>query len=221
VTGCETLAGAALVYCLAQQPGCLPSNLSTDRLRWLAATVEIESGPRGPWAIRNETAKQSRWFPTREAAEREALRLHALGHILGLGPAQITGAQNLKAYGLADAQGRPVRAFNLCLNLRSALQHMRADEGRAVRLAMGRQFNGGPRAALPGVVAGTDAYAMKVETRFQSLPEFASVPPSAPSTECPSAPPSWDVWGSARHAARCERLAVRRTATTSTGTLNQ
>lgn len=206
MSACAALAGAALVWCLARQPGCVPADIPRDRMAWLAATAEVESGARGPWAIRDETAKRSAWFPNRETAEREAFRLHDRGHTLGLGPFQITHGRNWRAYGLADAQGRPAFAFDLCANVRAAARHQRADHDRAVRLATFAQFNGGPRAAVPGAVPAADAYALRVEARFQRLGEA----PGEVQTTCAGGPPGWDAWASARHAARCERAAARR-----------
>lgn len=222
MSACASLAGAALVWCLSRQPGCLPVDVGPERLRWLAATAEVESGPRGPWAIRDETEKRGMWFRTREAAEREALARHARGHVLGLGPFQITHGRNWRAYGLADAQGRPVHAFNLCRNVRAAAEHMRADHERAVRLRTFAQFNGGPRAVSPGAVPAADAYALRVEARLQRLeaPETAAAPGAA--APCPGAPTDMDAWGAARHAARCGRAAGRRSAAPSAqGPLNQ
>lgn len=197
VTGCAALAGAALVRCLAADPGCLPAGTPPNRVAWLAVTVEQESGPRGPWAIRNETTRRSRWFPTREEAEREALRLHARGDVLGLGPAQVTHEANWRRFGLADAAGRPVRAFDLCLNLRAALAHQAEDAARAVRLAVFRQYNGGPRAAAPGAVPAADAYALRVEELLARSGAAAPVPAATPIPPRPCVP-SWDVW------ARCK-----------------
>lgn len=185
MTGCEALAGAALAWCLSRHPGCLPPGTTDAQIARLAALADIESGPRGPWAVRNETKKTSDWFKTRAEAEREALARHAEGHVLGLGPWQITHERNHRLFGLADAAGRPVRAFDLCLNARAALRHTADDEARALRLAGLRQFNGGPRALVPGAVPAADAYALRVEARLQPMAQAAPARPCGP---------SWDVW---------------------------
>lgn len=224
MTGCEALAGAALVMCLARAPGCLPPDVGfradgrpSERLRRLAATVEVESGPRGPWAIRNETTKRSAWYPTRAEAEREAMRLHARGDVLGLGLAQITGVANWRVFGLADAQGRPVYAFDPCRNLRAAVAHQRADEERAYRLAAFRQFNGGPRALEPGVVPAADAYALRVDAAMQRLPaEPAPLPSPAGPNPCAGAPTPLDAFATARFAATCGRRPLRTLIATAT-----
>lgn len=185
MTGCEALAGAALAWCLSRQPNCLPPGTTEAQVSRLAALADIESGPRGPWAIRDETEKRSLWFRTRAEAEREALARHARGAVLGLGPWQITHERNHRLFGLADASGRPVRAFDLCLNARAALRHTAADEARVLRLAQWRQYNGGPRALVAGSVPAADAYALRVEARLGGA--AAPMPAARPETV-------WDVW---------------------------
>lgn len=73
--------------------------------------------------------------------------------------------------------------------------------GYAVKVATGRAN------AAEGVGAA----------RPTRAPQGAAAPPTpplSPRDTCPGAPPKWDVWGTARHVARCNARIVTATATT-------
>jgi hypothetical protein len=171
MVGCETLAGAALFACLARNPACLPPSVDRELVPWLEAIGRHESGFR-PWAIRDDVTKESIFPATRAEAERIAAERLARGHVLGLGWMQITHRANWVRFGLADAQGRPVRAFDPCLNLRAGALHFAADHERRTKLAATADYNGSGPAAR--------AYALRVEATARKFVPDNAPPPLEP-----------------------------------------
>lgn len=138
---CATLAGITLFDCLFSNPVCLPPQYAHAK-PILRAIMQQESGG-NPYALRDETTKQSLFPITRQAAESEARRRVAAGHTLGLGWFQITHQSNwIRHWGsveLALAQ-----AFDPCSNLRVGAQHFAGDYAAALSRYNSGSFTGAP-----------------------------------------------------------------------------
>lgn len=195
--GCETLVGAALFACVARNPACLPVQ-HRPLHDVLSAMAEQESGFR-PNAIRDETTGQSLFPATRAEAERLAGERLARKHTLGGGWFQITHARNWARHGL-DVR----TVFDPCLNMRAGAQHFSEDLVAALT-----RYN-------RGTLTGPQDYATAVLARLPRLRAIYQTQPAQQASRaaggplpCPGAPPSWDAWGTARHAEACARRAAK------------
>jgi len=196
MTGCEALVGLALFACVARDPACLPPE-QRPMLDTLAAIAEQESGFK-PWAIRDETANQSIFPPTRALAERIAAERLAQGHVLGGGWFQITHARNWTRHGLTVAN-----VFDPCTNLRAGARHFADDlQAAAIQRYNSGRTDGAPRYAA-SVLARTARLGPALQMQPAQQPQVAARVPNP----CPGAPPAWDAWGTARHVAACARRA--------------
>ena len=168
MTGCETLAAAALFACLARDPDCLPEqhrHLEAD----LLAIAQQESGIR-PWIVRDETTGEGKAFGSKDEAVNFAIDRDALGHLLGLGMFQITGKANIVAHRLTIAT-----ALDGCRNMRAGADHYAGNlRSAALQLYNSGRINGAPR------------YAASVMGRLGAVAPLA-----------PSSPPPRDGRGSA------------------------
>lgn len=207
MSACTALAGMALFACVARDPVCLPVE-RRPLLPLLERIVQQESRAH-PWTLRDETEQRGLFFANREAAEARARELHARGHKLGLGWFQITGVGNWTRH-WGSAEAALARGIEPCANLRAGADHLAAD----VTAALSRYNSGRFDGAL--------GYAASV-LRQAAAPVASPAPLPAPAAapECPNAPPSWDDWATARHAAQCDRQAARRSAPTPTGDTEQ
>ncbi len=188
MTGCEAMVGLALFACLARNPACLPPEYARYRDD-LAGIAEQESRF-SPWAIRDETTKESIFPATRAEAVREVNRRIALKRTLGIGMFQVTGAANREFHNVT-----PIDLLNPCKAMRAGAAHFALD----VRRSALSRYNSGSANGAP-------AYAASVMARVERLRpalSILSVPARVVPTTCPGAPPRWDAWGSTRHAARC------------------
>lgn len=172
MSGCEALIGAALFACLARNPTCLPPqyvNLTRD----LAAIAQQESGLL-PFAIRDETTRESLFPATHADAVRIATERDAAGHTLGLGMFQITHRSNWLRHGLTIAT-----ALTGCGSMRAAASHYDDD----LRTAALQLYNSGR-------IDGAPAYAASVLRRVQTGPQTSPAPsvvadPQATATPLP------------------------------------
>lgn len=198
--GCEGLIGAALFGCVASNPACLPIELRPLR-PVLEAIASQESGFR-PNALRDETANQSMFPATRAEAERIAAERLRKGAVVGAGWFQITHASNWARHGL-DVK----TAFDPCLNLRAGAAHFSGDLNAAMQ-----RYNSGRMNGAPGYAASVLARLSRVKPTETPPPAAQqNAAPAQEATPCPAAPPAWDAWGTARHAAACGRLVALRT----------
>lgn len=138
---CATLTGIALFDCLAANPACLPP-AHARHLPILRAIMQQESGG-NPYALRDETTKQSLFLANRADAEREARQRHAAGHTLGLGWFQITHQSNwIRHWGSVEAA--LANAFDPCSNMRAGATHFAVDYAAALARYNSGSFTGAP-----------------------------------------------------------------------------
>jgi type IV secretion system protein VirB1 len=187
---------AFLELAAACAPGVAPETL--------AAIARTESGLR-PTAVNvNGTGGGGRFPATAAEAAAIARQAVAAGRTADLGLMQVNTA-NLGWLGLTIEQ-----ALDPCTSVRA---------GAAVLTAYSRYNTGHPQRGF------ANGYVERVVASGRGLVATRNAESSATTTSravpapCPlRAPPPEDVWGTARHAAACERIAARRTTTTASNT---
>lgn len=181
MTGCEALVGAALFACLARDPDCLPPAMVpfVDDLRGIA---EQETGLR-PYAVRDESTHEGKFFASYGEAVRFATERDALGHKLGIGLFQITGRANWQAHGLTIATG-----LQPCANMRAGAEHYAGNiRTAALQLYNSGSINGAPGYAasvvrrIGGVAPDTGPMSAPIQPIRRPMPRVAS-PYSADTT---------------------------------------
>ncbi|MDO9712356.1 transglycosylase SLT domain-containing protein [Paracraurococcus lichenis] len=163
---CLGVAGIALFRCLATDPVCLPPQYQPYRLD-LAAVAEQESAF-NPWALRDETTRESLFLISRDALAAEMLRRLAAGHVLGIGLFQLTGEGNWRRHGLTTIE----RLTDPCANMAAGAAHWVAD----LKAAVDQRYNSGR-------LDGAPAYARQVADRRARLAPLLNAPSPAATSE--------------------------------------
>jgi len=148
-----------------------------------------------PYAIRDETTKQSHYPTTSEEAATLASSLTKQGHLLGVGLMQLTPPAN---FGLSITE-----ALDPCRNMKAGAELLASNynlEWQALMRALSRYNSGSPTRA--------EAYAQRIvgEAKRQATmpvlaaspsgrkPALVQAPPAPAPAKPPPCVPSWDVW---------------------------
>lgn len=175
-----TLAAFAALYAQCAPPNAPP-------VEEMAGIAMQESGLR-PWAMRDETTRESLFLASREEAERIAGERLKRGHVIGAGLFQITHARNWKQHRLTINN-----AFDPCTNLRAGINHYAENLKDAAR----QLYNSGK-------IDGAPSYARSVRLNVLKASSItSSAEAAAPTDECAGKPPKWDAWANASHQAWC------------------
>lgn len=139
-----------------------------------------------------------RGIASKAQAIARARALIAAGRNIDAGVAQIN-SRNWEWLGLTVET-----VFEPCRNIRA----------QAFMLQSYSRYNTGHPTRGLGYAARVADSAAAIAAESVGAARPTQAPPGASPSTCPGAPPAWDVWGTARHAARCNARSVTATATT-------